>query len=455
MPAAEDRSRPYLRFALAIAATIASCLLRQFLVQRFGLADLPAFALYYPVIMVVALLGGVWSGLLATALSATLADYFIFAPIHSFRIDKPTQIIALAIFCLMGIFVSVVAERFRRGQQRLRVEDVQHRQAEMLRLSSDAIIVSRLWGGIESWNQGAEQLYGYSEEEALDKDIHELLKTTPAMPWPEIYTRLREQGNFECELQQTTRDGREVTVSARYQRIVGADGIERVLKINRDVTERNLATELQRGQAETIALYLRAMNSAANSIVLTDSDGTIQWVNAAFTRLTGYSAEEAVGHNPRMLKSGKHDDEFYRQLNQTIHSGAVWHGQILNRRKDGRLYDEEMTITPVLTDGVVSHFVAVKEDISERKRAEQQLRESEQQFRTLADSIPQLAWMANADGFIFWYNQRWYEYTGTTAEQMEGWGWQQVHDPEMLPGALEGIHCIGHAVLHGLSSAPR
>lgn len=71
------------------------------------------------------------------------------------------------------------------------------------------------------------------------------------------------------------------------------------------------------------------------------------------------------------------------------------------------------------------------------RKAEESVRASEEQFRTLANTIPQLCWMANADGWIFWYNQRWYEYTGTTPEQMEGWGWQSVHDPEVLPKVLE------------------
>ena len=83
------------------------------------------------------------------------------------------------------------------------------------------------------------------------------------------------------------------------------------------------------------------------------------------------------------------------------------------------------------------NFAILFSDITERKRTEEALRESEYQFRTLADAIPQLSWMANADGWIFWYNQRWYEYTGTTPEQMEGWGWQSVHDPEVLPNVLE------------------
>ena len=75
--------------------------------------------------------------------------------------------------------------------------------------------------------------------------------------------------------------------------------------------------------------------------------------------------------------------------------------------------------------------------ITERKRAEEALRESEERFRIMANAIPQLAWIAKSDGYIFWYNQRWYDYTGTTPEQMEGWGWQSVHDPKVLPQVLE------------------
>lgn len=121
-----------------------------------------------------------------------------------------------------------------------------------------------------------------------------------------------------------------------------------------------------------LRLQVAALNSAANSIVITDRDGTIQWVNAAFTKLTGYAAAEAVGQNPRVLKSGKHSKELYQDLWRTILSGAVWQGELINRRKDGSFYVEEMTITPVRsTDGAISHFVAVKQDISERKQAEE------------------------------------------------------------------------------------
>ncbi|HYO91338.1 MAG TPA: PAS domain-containing protein, partial [Pyrinomonadaceae bacterium] len=83
------------------------------------------------------------------------------------------------------------------------------------------------------------------------------------------------------------------------------------------------------------------------------------------------------------------------------------------------------------------HQYDVRERLEAERRAKEALAQSEQQLRTLANAIPPLAWMAEPDGHIFWYNQRWYDYTGATPEQMEGWGWQSVHDPEMLPHVLE------------------
>jgi PAS domain S-box-containing protein len=104
-------------------------------------------------------------------------------------------------------------------------------------------------------------------------------------------------------------------------------------------------------------------------------------------------------------------------------------GSIVWLEKTGRAYFDEY--------GRIVRMIGMVADITERKQAEEALRESEEQFRTLAEAIPQLCWMAHGDGHIFWYNQRWYTYTGTTPEQMEGWGWQSVHDPQVLPLVLE------------------
>jgi PAS domain S-box-containing protein len=117
-----------------------------------------------------------------------------------------------------------------------------------------------------------------------------------------------------------------------------------------------------------------AVDAAAEAIVITDASGVIQYVNPAFEAVTGYSAAEAVGRTPALLKSGAHDKGFYARLWSTISGGKIWEGRIRNRRKDGSLLLEEGTISPVLdANGAVSHYVAVKRDITERDKLESQL----------------------------------------------------------------------------------
>jgi two-component system, cell cycle sensor histidine kinase and response regulator CckA len=130
----------------------------------------------------------------------------------------------------------------------------------------------------------------------------------------------------------------------------------------------------QRAEAE-LRLQSAALTAAADSIVITDRNGTIQWVNPAFTALTYYRAEDAIGKNPRELsKSGLHDQRFYRDMWNTILAGHVWHGEMTNRRKDGSLYSEEQSITSVKdARGELTHFVAIGRDLTEQKRLEAQL----------------------------------------------------------------------------------
>ncbi|MDD2882338.1 MAG: PAS domain S-box protein [Rhodoferax sp.] len=122
----------------------------------------------------------------------------------------------------------------------------------------------------------------------------------------------------------------------------------------------------------------------------------------------------------------------------TISQGRAWHGEIKNRAKDGSFYWVDTTIVPFVNqDGTPRQYVAIRADITDRKRAEEALQGSEERFRAMANAMSQLGWIARPDGHIFWYNQRWYEYTGTTPEQMEGWGWQDVQDKVELPKVLE------------------
>jgi len=130
----------------------------------------------------------------------------------------------------------------------------------------------------------------------------------------------------------------------------------------------------KRHEAEVgLELKSAALNAAANAIVITDTKGSIQWANDAFTQLTGYTLQEVVGQNPKILRSGLQKPEFYKDLWETIGRGEVWHSELANRRKDGSIYHEEMTITPVRSSvGGITHYVAIKQDITERRSLEKQ-----------------------------------------------------------------------------------
>ncbi len=141
--------------------------------------------------------------------------------------------------------------------------------------------------------------------------------------------------------------------------------------------------------SEQQQLLSLALEAAGNGVVITDPEGTIQWVNPAFSKMTGYALADVVGENPRVLKSGQHDDAFYRQMWSTILEGEVWQGEIVNRRRDGSLYTELMTITPVRNEqDEITHFVAIKQDISELKAAEQEILRQKQYFETLVRTSP-------------------------------------------------------------------
>lgn len=123
-----------------------------------------------------------------------------------------------------------------------------------------------------------------------------------------------------------------------------------------------------------LRLQAAALEAAANPILISRRDGTIIWVNQAFEHLSGYTREEALGQSTSLLKSGQQSDSFFSNMWDTILSGHKWRGELVNRRKDGSLYQEEMTITPVKNDaGEISHFIAIKLDITERKLAEEQI----------------------------------------------------------------------------------
>ncbi len=147
------------------------------------------------------------------------------------------------------------------------------------------------------------------------------------------------------------------------------------LRMFENLAARISVTMLLAIDQQQLRLQGTAMASVANAVFITDSDGNIDWVNEAFTRLSGYTLEEVCGKTPRVFKSGKHETVYYQKVWQEILAGNVWRGEVVNRHKDGRLYTVNQTITPLLdTQGKVSHFVAIHEDITAQKEAEARIR---------------------------------------------------------------------------------
>ena len=132
----------------------------------------------------------------------------------------------------------------------------------------------------------------------------------------------------------------------------------------------------------------------------------VTWANPAFSQLTGYSLEETRGRKTNLLKSGQHDQAFYRHLWETIIAGRVWHAEMVNRRKDGSLYTEDCTITPVRDErGVIAHFIAVKQDVTAHKQSKRALLESEQRFAVFMDHLPLAAFIKDQAGHALFANK--------------------------------------------------
>ena len=199
----------------------------------------------------------------------------------------------------------------------------------------------------------------------------------------ELYAKInaitKDKPLLTAEIRNTFPDGNIVWEQWNCRAILNKKNeIVEIQNVGRDITELKQAQE---------QLYIQssALEAAANGIIITDVDGTIIWANKALSKLTGYSLEDMVGKNPRIFKSGKMGKEFYEALWARISKGVVWSGEVINRKKNGEYYTEDMIITPISTEsGKVTNFIAIKQDISVRKEIEAEVERAREQAE-LAD----------------------------------------------------------------------
>jgi PAS domain S-box-containing protein len=175
-------------------------------------------------------------------------------------------------------------------------------------------------------------------------------------------------------------------------------------------------TERESARIEQAGL-VAAVEQAADGILITDARGVIRYVNPAFTLMTGYTNDEAVGQYPNILKSGRQTAEYYAELWSTIRSGRVWHGEITNRRRDGSLYEEEMRITPVQDEtGAIVHYIAIKQDVTERRAAEQ----TQALLGAIVESSEDAVFAVTTEGVILNWNRGAEAISGYSAQEAIG-----------------------------------
>ncbi|MBN1447647.1 MAG: PAS domain S-box protein, partial [Bacteroidetes bacterium] len=276
--------------------------------------------------------------------------------------------------------------------QRKRIEDElrnsQEKISGVLSLASDAFISIDQEQHITLFNQQAEKTFGYRREEVIGKPLSLLLP----VHFVEQFEHRSDPGGDPSGTEKNNRnremafgrrkDGSEFPIEASISRLTHGDEIIYTVML-RDITELLRTRE----QLEKLS---SAVEQSPAIVIITDTDGIVEYVNPTFSAVSGYDASEIVGKNPRLLKSGVTSPTEYQSLWETIRTGKQWRGELHNLRKDGRPYWVSSSISPLKNqDGIITHYIGIQEDISERKKTEEMLARRNEDLETI-DRIVQV-----------------------------------------------------------------
>ena len=294
--------------------------------------------------------------LVVEVLKAGALDYVVKSP-ASFATLPRTVERALRAWALL--------QKNKRAESALRESEARHRT--ILQTAMDGFWRADMQGRLLEVNAAYCRMTGHSEHELLTMHIADLEVCESAEAIAAHTRQIKEQGEDRFETRHRRKDGSllDVEVSAQYR---AAEGM--LVAFIHDISARKQAAAEQ-------ARLAMAVEQAAETIMITDPGGTIVYTNPAFEKITGYSRAEVLGQNPRVLKSGQHDAAFYRTMWATLSAGQVWTGHLINKRKNGQLYTEEATISPVFdAEGKLVNYVAVKRDMTHEVALEAQNRQA-------------------------------------------------------------------------------
>ena len=330
------------------------------------------------------------------------------------------------------------------------LEELLRQSEERHRLLSETMLQGVVYqdvdGKILSMNPAAERILGKRHPEFLgttsvDQDRHTLREDGSPFPGHEhpsmvsLRTGQPVRGVVMGVFNPQEKGYRWISIDAVPVVRDGEAGSYQVYTVFHDITEHKRVEEALR---ESERLYRGIGESIDYGVWVCDPEGRNIYASDSFLTLVGITQQQCSDFGWGDVLHPDDADRTIAAWKECVRTGAVWDIEHRFRGVDGQWHPILARGVPVRNEqGQITCWAGINLDISRLKRSEEALRESEGRFRTMAELIPQLAWMAQPDGHIFWYNQRWYEYTGTTSEQMGGWGWQSVHDPLELPRVLE------------------
>lgn len=278
----------------------------------------------------------------------------------------------------MWAFVNDISDK--KAAEQLLIES-ENKYKSLFDSATDAILlIDALSLRIIDANAAATEMSAIPAEELIGSHIFDFDLGPAFSPKEEIIKELREKGENYLTGEFRNLKGETLTVEISNKLIYISDN-PHILTFIRDIGDR-----LEK-EKELLKLESAAKHSPA-AIVITDADGKIEYINPSFTELTGFSFEEAVGLNPRVLKSGVHSRDYYKKLWQTISSGETWRGEFYNKNKNGEFFWEEAAIAPVVSPkGKIINYVAVKTNITARKKAEAEAGKLIEELKTANETI--------------------------------------------------------------------
>jgi PAS domain S-box-containing protein len=313
--------------------------------------------------------------------------------------------------------------RTRSMEQALRASELSYRR--LFEAAQDGILILDVeTGRISDVNPFLVKLLGFSHDEMVGQTVGELSPFKDVVSNQAMLERLQKDGYVRYEnLPLQTRDGRHIAVE--FVCNVYQAGTVKVIQCNiRDITKRKLAEANSN-------LLAAIVESSDDAIIGKDLNGLITSWNQGAEKIFGYPASEMVGTTIRRLIPADRQDEEDHILEKVRRGEGVMHFETRRQTRDGRRIDVSVTVSPIKdAGGRVTGVSKVLRDVSERKRVERLLQQSEAEFRSLAETMPQIVWATRADGGNTYFNQHWMDYTGLTLEESLGDGWNKPFHPE-------------------------